>query len=199
MKKMSKAFLLLGIAAVLTACGDARPTGNLAQDITMGTGSGQGNAGKDGSGEGGGGQESEAPDQEKQKEEDGVFRFVYKGAALTPGEVFDQSVLPAYSEVSEVPSCAFGGNDNVYNYELFELTAYIEENEEHIYSIYFIDPNLPTTEGLCLGDTVEDMISYYGESYETEANAYVYTRGGTLLCIITQNDVVTSIEYRLDK
>lgn len=202
MKKISKAILLWGIMAVLTACGrEATPAGNLAQDITLGSGGSQGGAEKDNNGENeknGGEQESAASDQGKQKEE-GVFSFLYEGVALVPGEVFDQSALPEYSQVSEVPSCAFDGSDNVYNYDVFELTAYIETDGERVYSIYFIDPNLPTTEGLCLGDTVDDMKSLYGESYEAEGTAYTYTRGETMLIIITKNDIVVSIEYRLDK
>lgn len=198
MKKISKVLLLWGIMTVLTACGQASPTANLAQDITVGSGSGQGNAEKGGNEENGTKQESAASDQGKQKEE-GVYSFLYEGVALVPGEVFDRSALPEYSDVAEVPSCAFDGSDNVYNYDVFELTAYIEADGERVYSIYFIDPNLPTTEGLCLGDTVDDMKSLYGENYEAEGNAYTYTRGETMLIIITNNDIVVSIEYRLDK
>lgn len=202
MKKISKALLLWGIMAVLTACGrEATPAGNLAQDITLGSGGSQGSTEKGNNGENeqnGEEQESEASDQGKQKEE-GVFSFLYEGVALVPGEVFDRSALPEYSDVAEVPSCAFDGNDNVYNYEMFELTAYIEADRECIYSIYFIDSNLPTTEGLCLGDSVDDMKALYGEDYTMNGTAYVYTRGSTLLSIITQNDIVVGIEYRLDR
>lgn len=194
MKKIGKVLLLCGIVAVLSACGMA---GNLAQDINIDAGS-LGNAEKDDIKEDRGEGEVKSSTLEKSKEE-GKFSFVYEGAALAPGEVFDQSVLGKYSEVSEVPSCAFGGNDNVYNYEMFELTTYIEEDIERVYSIYFIDSNLPTTEGLRLGDTVDDMISLYGEDYEAEGTACTYTRGETSLSIITKNDIVVSIEYRLDR
>lgn len=199
MKMISKALLLCGILAVLTACGEAKPAGNLAQDITMGSGSSQENAGKGNEGKTEGDQELEDVNQGKQKEEKGAFSFLYEGVTLIPGEAFDQSVLGGYAGVSEVPSCAFDGNDRVYNYEKFELTAYIEENGERIYSIYFIDPNLPTTEGLCLGDSVDDMKAFYGEDYEMNGTAYVYTRGNSLLSVVTQNDIVVGIEYRLNR
>lgn len=198
MKKICKVLLICGILTALTACGQARETGNLAQEINMGSGSGQGDAGKDAAENTGEEQGAEASDQGNQKEE-GAFGFLYEGVTLTPGEVFDSSALEEYSEVSEVPSCAFDGSDRVYNYEKFELTAYIEENGERVYSIYFIDPNLPTTEGLCLGDSVEDMKALYGENYKLDGTAYVYTRGDSLLSIVTQNDVVVGIEYRLDR
>lgn len=199
MKRISKAFLLCGILAVLTACGEAKPAGNLSQNITMDAGSGQGNAGIGDEEKMGGDQESEAENQGKQKEEKGAFSFLYEGVTLIPGQTFDSSVLGGYSGVSEVPSCAFDGNDRVYNYEKFELTAYIEENGEHIYSIYFIDPNLPTTEGLCLGDSVDDMKAFYGEDCETNGTSCNYTRGNTVLSIIIQNDIVVGIEYRLNR
>lgn len=196
MKKISKALFLCGMAVIITACGqDATPAGNLAQDINIGVGN-SGNAKKVDDKEDG---ETEASDQENSKEEEGVFDFVYEGATLIPGELVDHSVLPKCSDVTEVPSCAFGGNDNVYNFKVFELTAYVDGDEERVYSIYFMDPNLPTTEGLCLGDTVDDMKSLYGEDYEEEGTAYIYKRGETSLFIITKNDIVVSIEYRLDR
>ena len=202
MKKMNKAFWafgIWGIVAVLAGCSQAIPAGNLPQDITVGTGGSRPDAGQENNGGNGATQESGTPDQSEPKEEDGVFSLVYEGVTLIPGEVFEESVLGKYSQVAEVPSCAFDGNDRVYNYGMFELTAYIDEKEERIYSIYFIDPNLPTTEGLCMGDTVDDMKSLYGEDYETVGNSYDYIRGNTVLSIITQNDVVVGIEYRLNR
>lgn len=194
--KMSKTLFLLGIVMALTACGQkAVPAGNLAKDISIDSDSLK-SAGKDG---GRDDAVTEVSEQQKPKAEEGVFRFAYEGAALTPGELVDHAALPKCSDVSEVPSCAFGGNDKVYNYGVFELTTYFDEDEERVYSIYFLDPNLPTTEGLCLGDSVDDMIALYGEAYETEENAYTYMRGETLMTIITKNDRVVSMEYRLDR
>ena len=197
MKKMNKALWALctwGLVGILAGCSQAVPTGNLPQNITMGTDSSKSDAEKDSSK----GDEVQQEPDEKQKEEKGEFGFLYEGVTLIPGELFEQSMLGKCSEIAEVPSCAFDGNDRVYNYGMFELTAYIDGEEERIYSIYFIDPNLNTTEGLSLGSTVEDMKSLYGEDYEMAGTSYDYTRGNTVLPIITQNDVVVSIEYRLD-
>lgn len=196
MRKISRALFLCGLAVALTACGsNANPAGNLAKDITIDAGSLK----KEGKSVGRQTDEKEVSDKDNSQQEDGAFCFVYEGASLIPGEPLELSVLPKYTDVAEVPSCAFGGNDNVYNFKLFELTAYFDQDEERIYSIYFTDPNLPTTEGLRLGDTVDDMKSLYGEDYEAEENAYTYTKGETLLNIITKNDMVIGIEYRLDR
>ena len=201
MKKINKAlrvFGIWGIVVILAGCGQVSPAANLPQDITMGSDVVEQNAVKDSNEESGVNQESGAVPQGAQKGEEGVFSFLYEGVTLIPGEVFDQSMPGKCLGVSEVPSCAFEGNDRVYNYETFELTAYIEGEEERIYSIYFLDPNLSTTEGLCMGDTVDDMKTLYGEDYEKDGTAYEYTRGDTVLTIITQNDVVVSIEYCLN-
>lgn len=196
MNRITKILMLWGVAAVLTACGQsAVPAGNLAQDISMSAESPK-NAGKSDSAEKG---ETEAAEQETPKEDAGVFSFTYEGVTLIPGETVDKAALPKYTDVAEVPSCAFGGNDNVYNYKTFELTTHVDGEEEIVYSVYFVDPNLPTPEGLRLGDSKDDMISLYGEGYEAEENVCVYQRGETSLNIIMQNDVVVSVEYRLER
>lgn len=196
-------FLAWSLAVLLAGCGPAVPVGNLAKDITMGTNGSPSNTGK----EDGRGDEEKRKQEDGQepgvsvrrKQEEGVFGFLQEGTTLVPGEIFDQSALGECAGVSEVPSCAFDGTDRVYDYGTFELTAYVDGKEERIYSIYFIDPNLPTTEGLCMGDTLEDVKSLYGEDCEQVGTSYDYTRGDTVLSVITQNDVVVGIEYRLNR
>lgn len=196
MKGIRKVLMLWGVAWMLTACGqEAASTGNLAQDINMST-DGQKSAVKSVDEDN---KETVAAQQENPKEEEGVFSFAYEGVTFMPGGTIDKKTLPKYTDVAEVPSCAFGGNDNIYKFKAFELTTHVEGEEEIVYSVYFVDPNLPTTEGLRLGDSKDDMISLYGEGYEVEENAYAYQRGETSMNIIMQNDVVVSIEYRLER
>ena len=126
------------------------------------------------------------------------FAFVYEGVELMPGAAFDASVLPAASSVSQVPSCALEGTDNAYNYTFFELTAFDDGSGEVIYSIYLMDPNLTTPEGLALGDEEAKITEIYGGNFVQEGTSYVYTREGTVLSIIVQNGTVVSIEYRMD-
>ena len=126
-----------------------------------------------------------------------VFVFTYEGANIIPAEPFDPSVLPAAASVYEVPSCALEGTDNLYNYESFEITAFNDGNGEVVYSIYFIDPNLTTTEGLALGDSLEKVVELYGDGYEDLNGELVYTCLNTQLRLIVEGDVVVSIEYRM--
>lgn len=127
----------------------------------------------------------------------GNYTFDANGVELIPGDPFDPAVLPKADSVYEVPSCAIEGTDNLYNYGTFELTAFDDGEKELIYSILLTDPNITTTEGLALGDDVQKMVSLYGEGYTQQGNAYVYTGDAELLYIITQNDKVASIEYRM--
>ena len=123
------------------------------------------------------------------------FTFTYEDVTLIPGQRFDPDALPEADSVYQVPSCAFEGTDNVYNYGIFEVTAYHDGAGELVYSIYFLDPNLTTPEGLAFGSTAETVTELYGEAYTEEGTAWVYTRGGSQLCLIFQDGAVASIEY----
>ena len=105
--------------------------------------------------------------------------------------------MPAASSVTEVPSCAFDGTDKAYNYDVFELTAYNEGNGEIIYSIYLIDANTATDEGLYLGDDLARAEELYGSEYAMTDNQVTFTKGNTLLILILQEESIISIEYRL--
>ncbi len=129
---------------------------------------------------------------------DGPFVFVTDGVRLVPGVEFDASVLPEPQSVSEVPSCAIEGTDNVYNYGTYEITAFKDSSGELIYSIFLLDANLTTPEGVALGDRLDKVIETYGENYQVNNAEYFYTSEGTILSFIVQNDLIISIEYRMD-
>ena len=133
---------------------------------------------------------------EEQKKPEEAFFFVSEGVKLIPGKSFDPSLLPEANDMFEVPSCAIEGTDNVYSYDSFELTAYDDGTGEVVYSIYLIDFETPTEEGLYLGDDRATVESIYGTDYEDNDGELVYTKGDTQLRIlIDEDDVVVSIEY----
>ena len=125
------------------------------------------------------------------------YSFRAEGVELIPGAAFDPAVLPEAASVYVVPSCAIEGTDNVYNYEAFEITAYDDGTGEVIYSVYIIDPNMTTPEGLALGDSLERVLELYGEDYQVNGMAYDFYGNETMLSIIVQNEAVASIEYRM--
>ena len=138
--------------------------------------------------------EAENVQAEAVKEE---FCFVAEGVELIPGADFDPTVLPEAASLYTVPSCAIEGTDNVYNYETFEITAYDDGTGEVIYSIYIIDPNTTTPEGLALGDGLDRVLELYGDEYQMNGAAYDFYGTETMLSIIIQNEAVASIEYRM--
>ena len=117
---------------------------------------------------------------------------------LTPGQAFDAAALPEANSVYQVPSCAIEGTDNVYNYGTIEVTAFDDGNGEVIYSVYIMDANTPTNEGLYIGDTLDHIVAAYGEDYTREGNQITYQKGDTLLIIILGGEYVQSIDFRWD-
>lgn len=138
-------------------------------------------------------EETTAPEQAI--DEDG-FSFVYQGVTLVPGNAFDSAALPEAESVFQVPSCAIEGTDNVYSYGDIEVTAFNDGNGEVIYSVYIVDANTPTAEGLYIGDTMDHVIAAYGEDYTQESGQVTYQKGNTLLVIVLDGDYVASIDFR---
>lgn len=126
------------------------------------------------------------------------FAFTFEGVELTPGQAFDAAALPEASSVYQVPSCAIEGTDNVYNYGAIEVTAFDDSNGEVIYSVYIVDANTPTNEGLYIGDTVDHVVAAYGEDYVRDGNQITYQKGNTLLILILNGEYVQSIDFRWD-
>lgn len=123
------------------------------------------------------------------------FCLTFNGVALTPGTAYDAAQLPEPNSVYEVPSCAIEGTDNVYSFNELDITAFNDGTQEIIYSIAIFDPNVCTDEGLYLGDDAARVIELYGEEYEENGTAMVYTKGETMLTIILQDGYIVSIEY----
>ena len=138
-------------------------------------------------------EETTAPEQVVDED---VFSFTYQGVALVPGNAFDSAALPEAESVYQVPSCAIEGTDNVYSYGDIEVTAFNDGNGEVIYSVYIVDANTPTAEGLYIGDTLDQVIAVYGEDYTQENSQLTYQKGNTLLVIILDGDYVASIDFR---
>ena len=67
-----------------------------------------------------------------------------------------------------------------------------------IYSVYFDNDEMETTEGVKVTDTKDHMIEKYGTDYEQKlGNKYIYLNGNVELSFIIESDIITAIEYTL--
>lgn len=140
----------------------------------------------------------EQPGQTEGDSQEQPLVFNFSGVDLIPGTPFDPAALPAYESIYTIPSCAGEGTDNVYSYGALELTAFDDGNGEVIYSVYLMDPNLTTPEGLALGDPMSRAEELYGTGYASDGTSRTYTSGGVMLVLLLDgNDNIFSIEYRM--
>lgn len=127
--------------------------------------------------------------EENIKEE--FYYLSYNNKNITIGEVYDENKIGKADSYFELTSCAFDGVDKVYTYSDIEIK--VESVNNAIYSMELIGSEITTVEGLALGDSIEDMERIYGTDYENNESVYTYTKGNTLLRILTDNGFVTSI------
>lgn len=125
-----------------------------------------------------------------------AFGFTYEGVKLIPGMVFDASKLPQV-ESADNPNCVGSGKFTTYYHDpAMELTTNTNGGEELIFSIYIVDPNFPTDEGLYLGDNASRVTELYGEDCKKDGGLWTYSKGGNQLIILIEDELVTSIEYK---
>lgn len=93
------------------------------------------------------------------------------------------------------PSCAFKGEDTVYDYGNYQITTFVSEGVEKFTGFYLIDKTVSTTEGIHIGSSFDDMVKAYGKKYVERYGAYTYSLGLTDLSFVVANDTVTSISY----
>lgn len=175
MKKIIALLLAVLLVAALTACGTTTPDPTKPADQ----------------------QQNTRPHQNESTEDEGAFSFILDGIELIPGEPFDPFQLPEAENIFEVPSCAIEGTDTVYSYTTIEVTAYDDGIDEVIYSIYLVDANTPTSEGLYVGDDLARVEELYGTDYETNDTELTFTKGNTTLNLLMEGETVISIEYRM--
>ena len=93
------------------------------------------------------------------------------------------------------PSCAFEGEDTVYDYGNFQITTYLSSGIEIFTGFYLIDASISTKEGIHIGSSFDQVISAYGDGYTEEYGVYTYTLGLSDLSFVIVEDTVTSISY----
>ncbi len=127
-----------------------------------------------------------------------IFTFTYKDVDVTPGKEFNSELINEEAEYLELDSCAFEGNDKVYKYEGIEIIVSPIKGKDTIYSIYFLNDTVQTSEGVKIADEKTIMIEKYGDDYQFINNKYTYAKSNVELSFIIENDVIISIEYTYD-
>jgi hypothetical protein len=95
------------------------------------------------------------------------------------------------------PSCAFDGDDTVYDFGSYQITTYMSNGKEIFTGVYLLDDRYSTSEGVKIGSTLSEMLSAYGDDYKVSFGAYTYSLGQTELSFVVIDDVITSIAYLL--
>ena len=96
---------------------------------------------------------------------------------------------------TEEASCAFSGLDKTYDYGSFYLQTYPQGDKDYVYSVWFADDGVNTSEGAYIGMTQADVEKIYGADSFNGSNAYILTKGVCKLTVIITDGVVSSIQY----
>lgn len=136
---------------------------------------------------------------EPEKEEVSGWYFEGNGVKLVPGMDAGglKDLLGEPNFFFEAESCAFEGMDRIYTYNGFEVYTADPGDAETISSILMIDDSVKTPEGLRLGDSVDKMVSLYGDSYEQNFETYFYYQDNLILIFVFEDGVLVSVEYGL--
>ena len=128
------------------------------------------------------------------------YHFVGGGVTVTMGAEVAPilAALGDPTDVFEQESCAYQGMARVYTYPGFEISTSPVNNIDCVESVYIFDASISTPEGIRIGSTKTDVLSVYGDAYNTDEaqfGTYTYTAGNTQLKVYTTKDVVDGIEY----
>lgn len=140
------------------------------------------------------------PQQTTPPAEEQGYTFTYEGVKIRLGfDVGDTvSDLGAPKDRAVTESCAFGGNDIVYDYRSVKISTNDEQGFERVYCIELVDDMAQTEEGIKIGATAEDVTAAYGEATTTNAGGMIYSKGGMELRFLMKDGKVTSIQYLLE-
>ena len=96
---------------------------------------------------------------------------------------------------TEEASCAFTGLDKTYFYGSFYIQTYPIGEKDYIFGVWFADDSVSTDEGVYVGMSQADVEAAYGAESFNGTNAYVLTKGKSILTVILKDGVVSSVQY----
>lgn len=132
------------------------------------------------------------------------FLFKFNGVTATVN-IDPQTVVKELGEYAydEKPGCATNGMNQFYTYNggSFVITATPADEKAKTYAVYTItlnDDSVSTAEGICIGNTVEQVKAAYGTNPVLDNGvALSYEKGtSSLSFLFDENGKVTSIIYQ---
>ena len=127
---------------------------------------------------------------------DGYY-FETNGLKIAMGDIASDFLVKTGNPIEQysAPSCAFDGDDTVYDFGSYQITTYLTDGKEIFTGVYLLDDRFSTKEGIKIGSKLSEMLSTYGDEYEENYGAYTYSMGLTNLSFVVIDDVITSISY----
>lgn len=125
------------------------------------------------------------------------YGFVFRSVILIPGSDFVAEKFPEPQYTYTRDNSVLGGKDTFLNYTDIEVTVHDDGIKTVIHRIVVISPDLKTPEGLALGDPLEQVTKLYGDNYVQDGDLWLFSKGETMLAVLTQDGFVAGIEYGL--
>ena len=146
------------------------------------------------------GADDTAPVEDAEPEEPPLFALKVGNFPIEMDQNINE-VLAALGEPQGVfvaPSCAFDGEDRIFQYPSVQIHTYPKGDDDFVHTISLRDDTIRTTEGrIYLGSNLQSVIDAYGDDYEHDSGMYTYTRGPTTLEFFVEDDTVIGITYGL--
>ena len=124
-----------------------------------------------------------------------VYQFQAEDKTVQLGVDFASLNMPKEKDYAEMESCVFAGLDKEYTYDHYVISTYPEGETDKVKSVYFLDEEVQTAEGVKIGDTYERMVEVYGENYQNSDNQYTYEKEKTQIIFLIEDNVISQIEY----
>ncbi len=125
--------------------------------------------------------------------------YYFKAAkeTITMGQAAEKFLTAAGTPMDKYssPSCAFKGEDSVYDYGSYQVTTFLADGIEKFTGFYLKDNTVTTLEGIHIGSSFAEVEAAYGKDYKESYGAYTYRLGLTDLSFVIIDNVVTSISY----
>lgn len=124
--------------------------------------------------------------------------FVYNNISVALDGSIEEAIaaLGEPLDVKSELSCHGEGDDKTYTYDGFVVKSYPKDGVDRVLEVLINIAGIPTSKGIEIGSSLDDVIAAYGSSYNTIAKFYVYNAGGgKTLRFYIEDNTVAQIDY----